>query len=66
MVSKTKVPSPIDSDKLSGKPSDHLTVVWEPVNVINNKPLKQTRHVTVRRITESGLNLFSMWIQSKD
>ena len=29
---------PINSDKSTGKPADHLTVTWEPINVINNRP----------------------------
>ena len=62
---KPKCLAPISSDKESGKPSDHLTVVWEPINVINNTPLRQTRQITVRPMTESGLKLFSVWIQNK-
>ena len=33
--------------------------------MMNNKPLRQTRQLTVRPTTESGLKLFSVWIQNK-
>ena len=56
---------PIESDNDKGKPSDHLTVICEPINVINNTPLRTTRKVTLRPITESGQNLFKVWIQDK-
>ena len=32
---------PIDPDNDKGKPSDHLTVVFEPLNVIDNIPARQ-------------------------
>ena len=54
---------PIDADPGQGKPSDHLTVIAEPINVIDNKPLRSTKKVTVRPLKESGLNLFKMWLE---
>ena len=62
---KPKCLAPISSDNGCGKPSDHMTVVWEPINVVNNKPLRQTRQVVVRPITESGMKLLKLWIQNK-
>ena len=56
---------PIGSDTDKGKPSDHLTVVFKPINVINNIPLRRKRNITSRPITESGLNLFQLWIQEQ-
>ena len=53
---------PINSDNSSGKPSDHLTVVMTPLDVINNKPLRKKRIITVRPIMESGINLFTLWV----
>ena len=48
---------PLGAD--SGKSeSDHLTVVAEPVSVINNKPARLKRQVQVRRTPESGMNQF--------
>ena len=57
--------APIKSDTVSGKPSDHLTVVCEPLNVINNIPQRQKRNITIRPIMESGLELFKSWISSQ-
>ena len=50
----------------TGKPSDHLTVVFTPINVINNTPLRKTRNITRRPITDSGLHLFGLWITAQD
>ena len=56
---------PLESD--SGKSeSDHLTVVAEPLSVINNKPARTKRQVTVRRMPESGQKQFQNWISSHD
>ena len=54
---------PIDADPGQGKPSDHLTVIVEPINVIDNKPLRSTRNITVRPLKESGLGLFKLWLE---
>ena len=56
--------APISSDKSSGKPSDHLTVVMAPLDVINNKPLRKKKLITIRPITESGIQLFTLWINN--
>ena len=57
---------PISADKGQGKPSDHLTVIFEPISVINNLPLRRKRNITSRPITESGLNMFSMWLEEQN
>ena len=47
---------PLDSDAdKTCKPSDHLPVVFKPININENKPQKY-RVVKYRPITESGLN----------
>ena len=46
--------------------SDHLTVICEPINVINNIPLSHTRKVTLRPITDSGKHLFNLWIKERE
>ena len=56
---------PRNSDNKQGKPSDHLTLICEPINVINNVPLQQTRNITFKPVTDSGLILFGMWIENK-
>ena len=58
--------APIDAGKNSGKHSHHLSRVWEPVNVINNKPFRKTKQISVWPITESGLKLFGLWLENKD
>ena len=56
---------PINSDTDTGKPSDHLTVVFKPISAINNIPLRKTRKIITKPITESGLELFRLWIQEQ-
>ena len=55
----------INADTVRGKPSDHLTVVMEPLNVINNKPSRQIKNITVRPIPESGLDKLGLWIKNQ-
>ena len=57
---------PIDPDCEKRKPSDHLTVVFTPINVINNTPLRKTKTITRRPITDSGLQMYSLWINRQD
>ena len=56
---------PLDPDNDKGKPSDHLTVVFEPLNVINNIPARQKREILLRPITGSGMNMFEMWLRNQ-
>ena len=56
---------PIEPDNVSGKPSDHLTVICEPLNVINNTPIRHKRNIMFRPITDSGVNMFKVWIKSQ-
>ena len=56
---------PIDPDNENGKPSDHLTVVFEPLNVINNIPARQKREIILRPITESAMKMFGMWLRDQ-
>ena len=51
---------PIEPDSATGKPSDHLTVICEPLNVINNIPTRHTRRITSRPITDSGMKVFNV------
>ena len=53
---------PLDSDAdKTGKPSDHLPVVFKPISINENKQQKY-RVVKYRPITESGLEQFSDWL----
>ena len=56
---------PLESDSGESE-SDHLTVVAEPLSVINNKPARTKRQVTVRRMPESGQFKFYSWIRQHD
>ena len=56
---------PIDPDNDKGKPSDHQTVVFEPLNVINKIPARQKHEITLRPITESGMKMFGMWLRNQ-
>ena len=57
---------PLDNDSASsGKPSDHLIVVWKPISA--NEPIRRTyKNVTFRPLPESGLLLFGGWLKSQD
>ena len=56
---------PINADTKKGNPTDHLTVVWEPLNAVANKPFRQTKNITVRPLPETGLSLLGLWIENK-
>ena len=57
---------PLNGDVGSGgKPSDHLTVIMEPICVLNNKPARTTREVTVRPLKQSGIDLFEDWLKKQ-
>ena len=57
---------PLDADQGSGgKPSDHLTVVMEPISVINNESTRITREITVRPLKQSGIDLLGHWLNKQ-
>ena len=57
---------PLDADPGSrGKPSDHLTVIMEPISVINNKPARSVREVEVQPLNQSGINLLKKWLNEQ-
>ena len=56
---------PIEPDSDKDKASDHLTVICEPINVINNIPLRHTQKVKLRPITDSGKHLFKLGIKER-
>ena len=58
---------PLDPDPdTNGKPADHLIVVMQPINTVNNKPGRNFRNIKVRPLTKSGLEKFISWIQDQD
>ena len=58
---------PLDADAgTGGKPSDHLTVVMSPIDVINNKPARTEQKLAVRPMKESGMNMFGAWLKEQN
>ena len=56
---------PLDADPGSGgKPSDHLIVIYEPINVLNNKPSRTVREILVRPMKQSGIDLFGKCLRN--
>ena len=57
---------PINPDAESnGKPSDHLIVIMRPLSASIPVPPRVYRTVQTRPITESGLQLFSHWVEEE-
>ena len=46
--------------------SDHLTVVAEPISVINNKPARVIKKVKVRRLPQSGKDQLKAWFSQQN
>ena len=49
----------------NGAPSDHLTVVMEPISAFNNNPARTRKEVEFRPIRQSGIDLFHKWINEQ-
>ena len=57
----TKPPIQNDAEK-SGKPSDHLVVLMDPISESDNRPRRQYRTVTFRPLPESGFKAMEKWL----
>ena len=57
---------PIESDSQSGKPSDHLVVVWRPLYQHINENRRKYRSVSHRPLTERGICEYGRWLISHD
>ena len=58
--------SPLDNDEdKNGKPSDHLPVVFKPINDIENSQ-KQYRTIKFRPLPQSGLDEYGKWIKNQN
>ena len=58
---------PLDNDPdKNGSPSDHNIVVMSAINVVNNKPGRQSRKVTFRPITEGGIEKMESWLKCEE
>ena len=59
--------APLAADEGSGdSPSDHLTVIMEPIDVLNNKPARIKREDAVGQMKQSSIDLFGFWIKGQD
>ena len=57
--------TPIENDNYSGRPSDHLVVLWRPL--IQHIPYSPRKYKTVefRPLPESGISLFGRWLSEQ-
>ena len=56
---------PLDNDEEnSGKPSDHLTVVWEPLSNVNPAETKQYKTIKYRPFPDSAIREMGQWVQN--
>ena len=57
---------PLDNDEdNSGKPTDHLTVIWKPLTNENPSKSKFYKSITYWPFPESGIREMGQWIQSQ-
>ena len=64
-VPKCLPPLGPDSE-INGKASDHLMVVMEPINVINNLSAREKQEITYRAISDEKLENIKKWAEEKD
>ena len=57
---------PIQSDLISGKPSDHLVVLFQPKQMLMEKQCCQFKNVEFRPLPDSGLAEFGEWLRTKN
>ena len=58
-------PPPLDNDEPgNGKPSDHLIIVWKPINHLGDYKPEQ-KIITYRPMPESGMTQFKLWLQDE-
>ena len=57
---------PLDADvNKKGTKSDHRIPLVRPINTINNKSVRTTRHIVTRPITSSGLDKMKEWLTNE-
>ena len=65
-LSPTTLP-PLDNDTgVSGKPSDHLIVVFKPLSTENPAQQKQYKTIKYRAFPDSGVREMGIWVQSQN
>ena len=62
-----KVVPPLDPDpEKRGKPSDHMMVIFTPINNIENKCVKRSKEIIFRPINTEGVNKMRTWLISEN
>ena len=62
-----KVVPPLDPDpEKRGKPSDHMMVIFTPINNIDNKCVKRSKEILFRPINAEGINKMRTWLISEN
>merc|ERR1712115_395404 len=58
---------PLDPDPdTNGKPADHLIVMMNPVDNVNNKPSRTFREVRIRPLRQGGMEKLKNWFQAQE
>ena len=58
---------PLDPDQNSnGKPSDHMMVVFTPINVINTKSTNAVKQIKFRPLSENGIEQMESWLKNEN
>ena len=62
-----EVVPPLDPDPgKNGKPSDHMMVIFTPINSINKKCVKKTKRIKFRPISDEGIDKMRSWLNKED
>ena len=57
---------PIDSDKPGGKPSDHLIVLYQPLQLSSVPNTREYRTIEFRPLPESGISNYGYWLSQQN
>ena len=58
---------PLGPDPSSnGKPSDHMMVVFTPINVINNKSTNASKQIKFRPLSNNGMEQMENWLKDEN
>ena len=58
---------PLDPDPNSnGKPSDHMMVVFTPINVINTKSAIASKQIKYRPLSDNGMEQMENWLKNEN
>lgn len=60
------IEAPLDSDEDSGSPSDHLMVLFDPLNTINNKKTAKKETIVVRSYSDDNFRSMGRALEKCD